>query len=107
MDVTLSFPRVALITVDAGLRLGSITTEEDQPILRLVAAGFFMALTLLMPAAIEAIWRGCLAVRRSSVAEREPPLPFDYVLSQRSPDGSDSVREGGLHEYAGRVPELD
>jgi hypothetical protein len=54
--------------------------EEDQPMLRLIAAGLLMALILLVPGGVEAAQRGCLAVRRYFAVNRiarfregEPP----------------------------------
>jgi hypothetical protein len=55
---------VAVITMDVTSSLAPMTLQEGQPILWLVAAGFLMAMILLLPAAIEAAWRGCLVVGR-------------------------------------------
>jgi hypothetical protein len=48
--------------------------EEDRPILTIVFAGLYMALILLVPAAVEAVRRGCLAVPICFVANRVAPF---------------------------------
>jgi hypothetical protein len=56
--------------VDVTLPLAQMALEEDEPILRIVAAGLYMAWILLAPAVVEAAQRGCLAVRRHFAVTR-------------------------------------
>jgi hypothetical protein len=38
--------------------------EEDQPVLTLITTSLFMAMSLLAPAVVEAVRRGCLTAQR-------------------------------------------
>jgi hypothetical protein len=82
-----------------------MTLEEDQPLLWLVTAGLFLALILLVPAAVEAALRGYLAFRRYFVASRlarfregdlpgEPSARFDSDGDSASQDHDKSIDRG-------------
>jgi hypothetical protein len=49
--------------VDVTLPFDWMAIEEDQPLLTLITTSLFMAMTLLAPAVVEAVRRGCLTVR--------------------------------------------
>jgi hypothetical protein len=68
VDVSLPFPRMAVLTIDVTLSFAPVSLQEVQPILGLVTAGFLMALILLMPAVIAAAWHGCQGAGRSLAA---------------------------------------
>jgi hypothetical protein len=54
--------RVKVITVDVTLPFDLMAIEEEQPVLTLVTAAFFMAMSLIFPAVVDAAQRGCLSV---------------------------------------------
>jgi hypothetical protein len=91
--------------VDVTLPLTSMDLEEELPILRLVIAGLYMALILLVPAVVEAARRGGRTVwmyfavnRVAPFREGEPPdEPFDrfgWDGASPSPNHEESVNRG-------------
>jgi hypothetical protein len=80
--------------VDEALPLLQLALEEGEPILTIVAMGLAMSLTLLGPAAVDAIRRGLLDVWHLAVAglgarSRDPELRverhFRFVANGGSP----------------------
>jgi hypothetical protein len=85
MDVPLSFDLAAW--------------EDEQPVLALVTAGFFVAMTLLFPAVVDAVRCGCLAVGRCFAVDRVARLG-EGLESCSDPCGPESSSEGPWHPWS-------
>jgi HEAT repeats len=52
--------------------LTNSTVEGGEPMIVLVATAFFMALLLIIPAVIEAVWKGCQTFYRTYALDEQP-----------------------------------
>jgi hypothetical protein len=93
------------ITVDATLPFDPTALEEDQPLIWLVIATLYIALGLLIPAAVGAVRHGCLiawtdltvnglAQFREGELPGEPSARFGSEGAPPWPDHDESVNRG-------------
>jgi hypothetical protein len=56
--------------VNANWPLDLLSLEEDRPVLAVVAAGLYMAMSLILPAVVDSVWNGCRAVGSLFLVDR-------------------------------------
>jgi hypothetical protein len=74
-----------VIAVDVTSPFSQMAMEEEQPLLMLVITSSFLALMLILPAAVDAVRRGCGAVWSYLAASLVAPF-------QEGPDGRPGPR---------------